>query len=133
MAIVREMRALLVSSSVQSDIRCIPMRLSYDPDEPYTIVMLIHGNDSAWMFSRDMLVDGLHGHVGYGDVRIWPSELDENDIMFALSSQDGYASFSIKRTTIMRFLTRTFTLVPFGAESDYIKIGDTISGLGFHS
>jgi len=51
-------------------------RFRYEPDDPYAVTLTVDddkGHLGTWTFDRSLLADGLVGHAGLGDVRIWPA------------------------------------------------------------
>lgn len=89
--------------------------LVYDPDDPLAVT-IDFGDDVpgfSWVCSRDLLADGLKGHSGIGDMRLWP---DGDQIMIALSSHEGSGLLSIDRVDMFDFLKATYEIVRRGRE-----------------
>lgn len=115
---------------VVPDAVTLPVRASlrYDPSDPYAVHVMFHpdslGAESvSWSFARDLLVAGMDEAAGIGDVRVWPWATPRGDVVaLALSSPDGNALFEVQRSVLVRFLRRTFSVVPRGRESDYVDI-----------
>ena len=67
----------------------------------------------SWSFARELLVTGLDEPAGIGDVRVWPWATPRGDfVALALSSPDGNALFEVPRSVLVRFLRRTYVVVP---------------------
>jgi hypothetical protein len=75
-----------------------------------------------WVFSRDLLTEGLITAAGAGDVRIRPSESDSESIEIELSSPSGHATFRAASREVSEFLTQTHEIVPPGAEDDWLDL-----------
>ncbi|MFF7601570.1 SsgA family sporulation/cell division regulator [Streptomyces mirabilis] len=101
------------------------MRLWYELSDPYAVrvAFTVDESDEAveWIIGRDLLIDGLRGPVGEGDVRIWPAgERDRGAVYIVLKPPDGLALLEVPAQDIKRFLQETETLVPRGSESERI-------------
>jgi len=92
--------------------------LRYDPADPYAVHVLFHaesagGGSRSWSFARELLVTGLDERLVIGDVRVWPWATPRGDfVALALSSPDGNALFEVPRSVLVRFLRRTYVVVP---------------------
>lgn len=54
----------------------VPTRFRYEPARPYEVLVTFHlgrPDEVDWVFSRELLRDGLIGLTGQGDVRLWPA------------------------------------------------------------
>ncbi|MFD6620240.1 SsgA family sporulation/cell division regulator, partial [Streptomyces albidoflavus] len=77
----------------------------------------------TWAFGRELLVDGVNGATGDGDVRILPVEsagggADELpvDVHIRLQVGGDHALFRAGVAPLVAFLDRTDKLVPLGQE-----------------
>ncbi|MGW7587708.1 SsgA family sporulation/cell division regulator [Streptomyces rubiginosohelvolus] len=53
------------------------MELGYERRDPFAVELAFYGPAGAvarWRFSRELLLSGMDGSAGEGEVRIWPSE-----------------------------------------------------------
>jgi len=60
------------------------IHLSYGPGDPYAVVMVIRvpGNaEVRWMFSRDLLAEGIRCSSGMGDVTVAPCPEVPSDLL----------------------------------------------------
>jgi hypothetical protein len=122
---------------VAPDATRLPVRASlrYDPADPYAIQVLfraesVGGEDVSWSFGRELLVAGLAKPSGIGDVRVWPWATPTADLVaVALSSPDGTALFEVDRGVVVRFLRRTYILVPRGRETEYLDLEAAVTRL----
>ncbi|MDQ1704685.1 MAG: hypothetical protein QOF18_1051 [Frankiaceae bacterium] len=100
--------------------------LTYDHGDPYAIRVAFHtgGSDVVeWTFARALLTDGVTHPVGEGDVQVWPSHAGGRPVVcLSLSSPSGRALFEVPLTDLVEFLTRTYAVVPTGAESDHVDV-----------
>jgi len=107
--------------------------LDYCADDPYAIKMAFHvGTDEPveWIFARELLAAGLKAAVGEGDVRVWPDESEEDDVLnITLSSPFGEAHFEAPLSATAEFLRSTHGIVPAGSESDYIDVDGELEEL----
>lgn len=91
--IERELELKLVLSPERSI--PVPARLLYLTDDPYAVHITFHTGSSTpvnWTFARELLVEGVFRPCGHGDVRIWPTKVDNKSVLcMALSSPDGDA------------------------------------------
>jgi hypothetical protein len=98
----------------------IPVDLRYETDDPYAVRMTFHlpGNAPVtWAFGRELLLDGLAGPCGEGDVRIAPADPDDrSDVLVRLQVGGDLALFRAGAAPLVAFLDRTDRLVPFGQE-----------------
>jgi hypothetical protein len=105
----------------------IPVELRYESGDPYAVRLTFHLPGDApvtWAFGRELLVDGVNGATGDGDVRIFPVELaggggtDElpGEVHIRLQVGVDHALFRAGVAPLIAFLDRTDKLVPLGQE-----------------
>ncbi len=101
-------------------------RWSYQADQPYSVTVAFQtGPDQwvEWIFARDLLMAGLVGPAGIGDVRFVPFEDgQERLLLLQVESDEGRASWFLDRTEAEEFAEMTLELVPEGKESDFFDI-----------
>ncbi|MFI9781813.1 SsgA family sporulation/cell division regulator [Streptomyces sp. NPDC051956] len=102
----------------------ISARLRYEPSDPYAIHVTFFTVDSdetkEWIIGRDLLIDGLKGPAGEGDVHIWP--VDKHKVRAILRPPAGTATLEASSREIRAFLKETETVVPRGTESEHIDV-----------
>jgi hypothetical protein len=107
--------------------------VSYRASDPYAVEMALDTGQAdpvRWLFARDLLADGLRGHTGDGDVRIWPSTGGDPGLLnICLSSPDGQAHLQAPLAAVSSFLYRTFDVVRPGHEHGHINIQDELNTL----
>jgi hypothetical protein len=105
----------------------VPLRvaLRYAIEDPFAVTAAFQGDGVTidWVFARDLLVGGLEGPCGEGDVHVWPSWAGGRDlVLLSLSSPDGQAVLEADASDLRVFIDRTLDLVPLGAESDHVDV-----------
>ncbi|MER7834737.1 SsgA family sporulation/cell division regulator [Streptomyces sp. NPDC096040] len=110
------------------------MRLRYEPGDPYAVraVFKAPGSDDTveWIIGRDLLIDGLKGPAGEGDIRIWPAgESAHCDLFALLTPPDGRALLKGPVQEIKAFLQETEALVPRGTETEHIDVDALLAHL----
>jgi hypothetical protein len=108
--------------------------LEYDTSDPYAVHVTFHtggpGDDTqvVWTFARQLIIDGLTGPAGMGDVRVWPgSEGGGMIVALALCSPSGEALFEVPRAALSDFLKRTCAEVPVGHEERHLDIDNELA------
>ncbi len=107
--------------------------VDYCADDPYAIRMAFHvGGDEPveWIFARELLAQGLTQRAGDGDVRVWPGDAEDSDVLnIALSSPFGEAHFEAPRRATAEFLKSSYGIIPAGSESDFMDLDREIDQL----
>ncbi|KUJ67881.1 regulator [Streptomyces albus subsp. albus] len=108
----------------------IPVELAYRANDPYAVEITFHLPGDApvtWAFARELLLDGLTGPTGEGDVHIAPASPEElSDVFIRLQVGGERALFRAGAAPLVAFLDRTDRLVAFGTERD---AGDPVADL----
>lgn len=103
----------------------IPVELRYETEDPYAVRMTFHLPGDApvtWAFGRELLLDGINGPSGDGDVHITPTETEgPSGVSIRLQVGGDQALFRSSTAPLVAFLDRTDKLVPLGQER---KLGD---------
>ena len=104
--------------------------LGYDPADPFAVTATfrtVQGN-VVWTFARDLLVRGLNGPAGVGDVHLWPCVDAEGaaTVIIELCSPDGELVAQARTRDIYAFLGRALSAVPTGTETDRIDLDQLI-------
>ncbi|MEV7774809.1 SsgA family sporulation/cell division regulator [Kitasatospora sp. NPDC086791] len=93
--------------------------VAYEAGDPFAVRFTFHLPGSApvtWFFARDLLLDGISGPAGEGDVRIHPVGEELSEVRVVLRSPDGDAVLRASSAPLIAFLARTDRLVPVGQE-----------------
>ncbi|MGY0492919.1 SsgA family sporulation/cell division regulator [Streptomyces sp. WG-D5] len=104
----------------------IPVELKYESTDPYAVRLTFHLPGDApvtWAFGRELLVDGVNGASGDGDVRVEPVERAggavgelPGEVHIRLQVGADQALFRAGVAPLIAFLDRTDKLVPLGQE-----------------
>jgi sporulation and cell division protein SsgA len=103
-----------------ADARALSATLRYDPRDPLAVgfvfpaAVSLDGEEVAWVFSRRLLDDGLHGPSGEGDVRLRPCGTART--VLELHAPSGMARVEFPSDELRRFLELTYQAVPRDAE-----------------
>jgi hypothetical protein len=108
-------------------------RWSYRADQPFTVTAAFQTERDRWVewaFSRDLLVEGLRGPAGVGDVRLRPEyEGELTMLVVEIESPEGYAELELDHAGVRSFLAATEQIVAIGAESDHFDVDGLIDEL----
>jgi hypothetical protein len=113
-----------------SDDLPVRSRWSYDASEPFSIAVAFQTDEDCWvewLFARDLLINGLVGSAGIGDVRMRPRRTNgRTKLQLEIESPEGHAILELDREAVQRFLEATTRIVPIGEESDHFDIDGLI-------
>jgi hypothetical protein len=116
--------------ALADDTTPVRSRWTYDAAEPFTIAVSFQSEDDVrveWVFARDLLVNGMTGSAGIGDVRLRPKRTNgRTALQLEIESPEGHALLELDRESVQRFLEATINLVPLGDESDYFDVDGLI-------
>jgi hypothetical protein len=109
------MQTQTVFELVEGDGRTMPVDvdLEYDPENPLAIqLVLAVGTDAPvrWMVSRDLLLSGLRGVAGEGDVRV--RRLVNDVSLLELGAKGGIACFRVPSSELIEFVAETYDAIP---------------------
>ncbi|MBC7630743.1 MAG: SsgA family sporulation/cell division regulator [Flavobacterium sp.] len=105
----------------------------YDDLDPYAVGITFHIPDGEvpWVVARSLLRCGLTEPAGDGDIRLWPA-LDENGcaiVWMTFHSPEGRLRVAVRSGELLSFLTRTWELVPVGAEPHQFDLDELVAAL----
>lgn len=119
--VAHDMFALLHQSAAP-----VVTRWTYSADDPFAVTLAIQTRGDQcvdWVLARDLLVAGLTGPAGIGDVRVRPARMDEWDVaLVEIRSPDGRALLEVDRDLLQQFVDATVEAVPLGGESTLIDM-----------
>ena len=110
----------------------VPATFDYDPREPFAVAATFGTSegDVRWIFSRELLDEGLRRPTGEGDVAVWPSRSRGADIVcVSLSSPSGQALLEADAGVMADFLRRSYLAVPAGTEATLIDLDAELAAL----
>lgn len=119
--VAHDMFALLHQSAAP-----VVTRWTYSADDPFAVTLVIQTRGDQcvdWVLARDLLVAGLTGPAGIGDVRVHPARMDDWDVaLVEIRSPDGRALLEVDRDLLQQFVDATIEAVPLGSESTVIDM-----------
>ncbi|MER0429746.1 SsgA family sporulation/cell division regulator [Streptomyces microflavus] len=97
------------------------MELSYEREDPFAVKLAFYGPVGVmarWHFSRDLLLGGMNGSAGEGEVKIWPSKESSvgSALFLRLGPEECHAVLAVLRSPVSHWLAHTFKTVPLGRE-----------------
>ncbi|MGH3912895.1 MAG: SsgA family sporulation/cell division regulator [Pseudonocardiaceae bacterium] len=119
--VAHDMFALLHQSAAP-----VVTRWTYSADDPFAVTLVIQTRGDQcvdWVLARDLLVTGLTGPAGIGDVRVRPAQLAEWDVaLVELRSPEGRALLEVDRELLQQFVDATIEAIPLGSEGNFIDM-----------
>ncbi len=96
----------------------VEVRMSYDPADPLAISLRITGESrvDSWVFSRDLLADGLRSMVPVGAGSIQVQATSVLTEISHLSDDGGIEMLRLPWWNTREFIRLTHTVVPRGHE-----------------
>jgi hypothetical protein len=83
----------------------VVVTMAWTQDDPFAVSLTFNTpKRPVWVMAHELLVDGMAGPSGLGDVTVGPRAVDREQIELNLSSPDGRARFSIPRDALAEFL-----------------------------
>lgn len=130
-------RSALVLTMVGAEIPVLmKAELQYYARDPYAVTAIFHTGGEAvrWVFSRDLLDEGLVHDVGEGDVQVVPGRdmTGTHTVQLRLASPDGVAVLEAPAEGVLQFLGRSYGLVPPGTESEHVDVDAALSTILGH-
>ncbi|GAA2385505.1 SsgA family sporulation/cell division regulator [Streptomyces glaucosporus] len=119
--------------TVPSATRDVTVALRYDRHDPFAVQIVfppdvsLDGHEVAWVFSRELLEEGLRVSVGQGDVRVRPN--GGTRTVVELRAPEGVAVIEFDTTALRGFLRGTYKLVRNGAEHLELDLDRALSAL----
>ncbi|MBA2309599.1 MAG: SsgA family sporulation/cell division regulator [Pseudonocardiales bacterium] len=99
-------------------------RWTYSVSDPFAVTLAVQtprGRWVEWLLGRDLLLAGLTGIAGDGDVRLCRQQAPGHEVItLEVRSSDGRAMFTVDRELLGRFIDATTQLVEFGDEATCI-------------
>jgi hypothetical protein len=111
----------------------VQAELGYDKRDPYAVSAVFRTGTSQvqWVFSRDLLADGIYEPCGDGDVHVWPC-LDAQGravVVIELCSPEGEAVLQARSDALVGFIASTDVIVPRGTESMMLDVDSAVDAL----
>jgi hypothetical protein len=106
-------------------------RWSYSPSDPFAVTLSVRSRPDRWvdwLVGRELVLDGLKGPAGDGDVRMRPRTVQGYDIVeIEICSHDGRAVLEVDRDLLRHFMDATLNVVALGAEADRMDLDAEIA------
>jgi hypothetical protein len=97
---------------------------SYNPSDPWAVTMSLGtvAGPVAWIFARELLIEGQFEPTGDGDVHVWPclSPSGEAVVIVELDAPSGETLLQFPTRAIQDFVYAALEAVPAGSESSNI-------------
>ena len=125
----------LMAILVSADGDHLPVRaaLSYHLSDPYAIHVAFtspYGPQIPWVFGRELLVDGMLGSGGVGDVQVWCTSPDDQlDVYISLISVHSEALLQFSGAALAAFLGMTYAECLPGDEPLHLDVDVAITRL----
>lgn len=111
-----------IAATLSSSSSAIDSEWSYSRDAPWSVQVAFPSGGVAvrWVFARELLVAGVDGWAGLGDVRLGPAPRRDRGpriTMLHVGGQGRVVPVSLDTQALESFVHATTQIVPFGAES----------------
>ena len=101
-------------------------RWSYTASDPFAVSLAVrtrHDRWVEWLIGRELVIEGLDGPTGEGDVRMRPRAVQGYDIVeIEIRSHDGRAVLEVDRELLRHFVDATLAAVALGDEADRMDL-----------
>jgi hypothetical protein len=108
-------------------------RWSYSAYDPFAVSLAVrtrHDRWVEWLVGRELVIAGLDGLAGEGDVRMRPLSVQGYDIVeIEISSHDGRAVLEVDRDLLRTFVEASLEMVALGDEADRMDLDGEIARL----
>lgn len=122
-------RAVLLGDDGDTPVTPVTATLGYDAADPWAVTVAFRTGRRwvRWVLGRELLAAGLLLPTGDGDVRVSPHPAG---VVLGLRNGDEHAEVLLDGGAVGRLLTRSYALVPLGAERvDWaVELDDTTAG-----
>lgn len=107
----------------------VAVKLRYDPNDPFAVEIRFHDGieEIPWTASRDLIDAGIKDYAGHGDIRLWPTDTGEVELL--LESPEGRALFQFDKKILREFIRSTYKMVPRGKELTGVDMDAVVSRL----
>ncbi len=110
----------------------MPCTMSYSVTDPFAVSATFRSAEGSvtWVFSRDLLIDGLRGAAGHGDIRVATHHRTARSlVVLELSSPSGRAEMEAPFEQVQAFVSETVDLLPPGFEWQYLNFDSGLAAL----
>ncbi|GAA4710199.1 SsgA family sporulation/cell division regulator [Phytohabitans rumicis] len=109
----------------------VSVGLGYAAMDPYAVHLIVsadHTAASCWVFARDLLIAGLTGTAGVGDVLVG-TEPGGRVVSVTLRNGRDVLEIDLPRLPLCRFAADMLAIVPRGAEQAHIDVDAELRSL----
>ncbi|MEH1129984.1 SsgA family sporulation/cell division regulator [Micromonospora sp. CPCC 206061] len=102
----------------------VTIGLGYAAEDPYAVHVLVSADAtdaSCWVFARDLLLAGLTGQAGEGDVVIG-TEPGASVVSIILRNGRDMLAIDLPRAPLCQFAADMLSIVPRGREGGYVDV-----------
>ncbi|WP_099897023.1 SsgA family sporulation/cell division regulator [Streptomyces sp. TLI_171] len=107
--------------------------LRYRAEEPFVVHLDSHVEQPepvTWALSRDLLLAGLEGPAGMGDLTVRPGHgAEDGDVLLSLRGEGEDALLRMSAEELRSFLRLTECVVPVGCEQEHVDLNRLIGRL----
>ena len=119
--------------SGEAETETLDGELAYDFNDPYAVTLRVDARSGpvTWIFSRDLLAEGLYDPIGDGDVQVWPCLSTEAEavVIIELHAPSGTALLQTPSRAVQRFVTDVYRAVPAGTEGSHLGLDALVEQL----
>ncbi|GAA4868343.1 SsgA family sporulation/cell division regulator [Kitasatospora terrestris] len=132
-AVVEEVLTLRIALE-QDLVGEVRTRFRYDACRPYEVRLTFHlgrPDEADWVFSRELLRDGLDSLSGQGDIKLWPAycPCHGSTLHIALESPHGSALLEVSKPQVRAWLEQTYACVSEDEESALLPTDAELAAL----
>lgn len=105
-------------------------RWSYTSADPFAVTLAVRTRNDRWvewLVGRDLVIEGLSGEAGLGDVALAPRMVQGYDIVeIVIRSGEGKAILEVDRDLLRHFIDSTQDLVAVGDELTHMDLDSAL-------
>lgn len=106
-------------------------RWTYSAVDPFAVTLAVrtrHDRWVEWLVARDLVVEGLDGPAGIGDIRMSPQHVQGYDVVeIEIRSTDGRAVLEVDRDLLRHFVEASLEVVALGDEATLMDVDGAIA------
>ena len=109
----------------------VSVGLGYAAMDPYAVHLIVsadHSAASCWVFARDLLIAGLTGTAGQGDVMVG-TEPGGGVVSVTLRNGRDVLAIDLPRLPLCRFAADMLAIVPRGSEQAHVDLDAELRSL----
>lgn len=110
----------------------MPCTMTYTIADPFAVSVTFHSTEGnvTWVFSRELLVEGMDRQVGDGDIKVRPIHAVGRSLLrIELNSPAGEAVMEGPMQPVRDFVSSSLDLLPIGLEWQYLNFDSGLARL----